>query len=131
MSLIRVSLATIVGYFAAVRLPPLLGVDLRYGAVALTAVAGMTGWIEFLLLRNRLERRIGSVRLPAGALGRLLLASTAGALVAAGADWMFAVDQPILRAVVALVPFGLAYLGTARMLGLNEADTFMRRFRRR
>jgi len=131
MSLVRVGVSTVLGYLAAIHVPPLIGVDLRYGAVALTSVAGATGWLEFLLLRNRLERRIGAVRLPAGRLSRLLLASAAGALVGIGADWILAVSQPLARALVTLLPFGLAYLAAARGLGLDEAEILIRRFRSR
>jgi putative peptidoglycan lipid II flippase len=129
MSLIRVVTSTILGYLAAVNLPPMLGTDLRYGAVALTSVAGAAGWLEFLLLRNRLESRIGSARLPAGSLGRLLLASSSGAVAALSADWLIPVQQPVVRALVTLLPFGLAYFAVARKLGLEEAETLIRRFR--
>lgn len=131
MSLTRVGVSTILGYVAAVHLPPAIGVEPRYGAVALTGVAGAAGWLEFLLLRNRLERRIGTVRLPAGMPGRLLLASAAGALAGAGADWMLGLDQPVLRALAILVPFGAVYLAATHHLGLNEASTLIRRFSRR
>jgi len=107
----------------------MLGTDLRYGAVALTSVAGAAGWLEFLLLRNRLESRIGSARLPAGSLGRLLLASSSGAVAALSADWLIPVQQPVVRALVTLLPFGLAYFAVARKLGLEEAETLIRRFR--
>jgi putative peptidoglycan lipid II flippase len=129
MSLIRVVTSTILGYLAALKLPAMLGVELRYGAVALTSVAGAAGWLEFLLLRSRLESRIGAARLPAGSLARLLLASFAGALAALGADWLIPVEQPVVRALVALLPFGLAYFAAARRLGLEEVDTLIRRFR--
>jgi putative peptidoglycan lipid II flippase len=47
------------GMDARCRLPPLLGIDPRWGAAALAASAGVAGWIEFALLRRSLAKRIG------------------------------------------------------------------------
>jgi putative peptidoglycan lipid II flippase len=131
MSLARVGVSTVLGYLAAVHLPPIIGVELRYGAVALTGVAGAAGWLEFLLLRDRLERRIGAARLPVGMLSRLFLASAAGALAGTAADWMLQTGQPILRAIIALVPFGAVYLAVAHLLGQRGGEGLIRRLRPR
>src|SRR5262249_47536838 len=46
-SIIRIALTTVLGYLCALRLPPLLGIDLRWGVAGLTASAGLAGWVEF------------------------------------------------------------------------------------
>ena len=43
------------------------GIDPKWGAAGLTASAGVAGWVEFLLLRRGLNRRIGRTGHPAGA----------------------------------------------------------------
>ncbi|HEX8189227.1 MAG TPA: murein biosynthesis integral membrane protein MurJ, partial [Pyrinomonadaceae bacterium] len=48
---LHVALATVLGYLFALWLPPLFGLDLRWGAVGLTVSAGLAGWAELVLLR--------------------------------------------------------------------------------
>ena len=110
-AVIRVALTTVLGYLAALQLPGLLGVDAKWGVAGLTASAGVSGWIEFVLLRRALRARIGSD--PVGAL--YLLRLWGAALVAAGAAWAIktTVPQttgPVVFAILILVPFGLIYL---------------------
>src|ERR1044071_7839939 len=82
-ALIRVGLTIGLGYFAAIHLPGLLGMSPAWGAAGLTASAGVAGWVEFLLLRRGLDRRIGVTRLPAEFVARLWTP----ALAAAAAAW--------------------------------------------
>ncbi len=56
---IRVLLTTVLGYLFAFPLPRLLGLETSWGTAGLTASAGLSGWIEFYLLRNALNTRIG------------------------------------------------------------------------
>ncbi|HMC20450.1 MAG TPA: murein biosynthesis integral membrane protein MurJ, partial [Thermoanaerobaculia bacterium] len=74
-AMLRVALTGVLGYLFALPLRPLLIDALRLahvplpiiqgstkplGAIALTATAGIAGWLEFLLLRRALARRIGA-----------------------------------------------------------------------
>src|SRR5204863_7857458 len=56
---LRVFLTLVLGYFAALPLPRMLHIDPRWGVAGLTASAGIAGWVEFVLLRSRLGKRIG------------------------------------------------------------------------
>lgn len=109
-AMIRVALTTVLGFLCARTLPPILGVDLRYGAAGLTASAGISGWIEFLLLRRALAKRIGEAPVGAALLARLW----ASAIVAAAAAWAIKLYLPIhnpkLAAVEILIPFGAIYI---------------------
>jgi putative peptidoglycan lipid II flippase len=58
-AVLRVTLTIGLGYLCALPLPVALGIDPRWGAAGLTASAGMAGWVEFVLLRRALNRRIG------------------------------------------------------------------------
>jgi putative peptidoglycan lipid II flippase len=108
---LRVGLTTVLGYLAALELPGLLNLEPRWGAAGLTASAGLAGWVEFLLLRRGLDRRIGSTRLSAGYAARLW----APALLAAAVGWgvlLVLRDRvgPIATALAVLLPFGIVYL---------------------
>jgi putative peptidoglycan lipid II flippase len=130
-AVVRVALTTVLGYFFALRLPGLMGVPARWGVAGLTVSAGMAAWIELILLRRSLNRRIGRTGLGAGYLAKIGTA----AFAAAGIGWMlhtwFGQHSPVLTALVVLPPFGLAYFAIARLLGLSEALAFLRVFRPR
>jgi len=49
---------------AHVPLPNLPGGTLLFGVVGLTASAGVAGWLEYILLRRALQRRIGPIVFP-------------------------------------------------------------------
>ena len=59
-AVIRVVLTLGLGYLCALPLPRLDRDRPRWGAAGLTASAGIAGWVEFLLLRATLNRRIGA-----------------------------------------------------------------------
>jgi putative peptidoglycan lipid II flippase len=130
-AVVRVALTTVLGYFFALHLPTLLGMETRWGVAGLTVSAGIAGWIEMILLRRSLNLRIGPSGLAMGYLARISLA----AFSAAGIGWLlrawFGHHHPVLIAIVVLLPYGLAYLGMAMLLGLSEARIFIRSFRNR
>jgi putative peptidoglycan lipid II flippase len=130
-ALLRMVLTTVLGYIAAIVLPPRLGVDRLWGTAGLTASAGVSGWIEFLLLRRTLNRRIGQTGLTAGYSTRLWMA----ALVGAGSAWAVKITMPavppILLAAATLVPYGLVYFGLTIWSGIPEARSVLSRMRRR
>jgi putative peptidoglycan lipid II flippase len=109
-AIIRVILTTVLGYFFAKPFPHLIGIDQRWGVAGLTASAGISGWIEFLLLRRALSERIGED--PVGSLYLLRLWSAA--IIAAGLAWSikltFGNVHPIILAIITLGPFGALYL---------------------
>ena len=61
----RVAVGTVLGAAGALLLPELLGINARWGAAGLTLAASLAGWVELVLLRRALERRIGSIGLDA------------------------------------------------------------------
>ncbi|HKG97016.1 MAG TPA: murein biosynthesis integral membrane protein MurJ, partial [Pyrinomonadaceae bacterium] len=58
-AVLRVGLGSVLGYFCSIHLPGLLGLNSRLGAAGITVASGLAGWVEFLLLRNSLNKRIG------------------------------------------------------------------------
>ena len=109
-AIIRVTLTTILGYLCALPLPRVLGIDPKWGAAGLTASAGVAGWIEFLLLRHALSKRIGTAHVGVAWMARLW----ASAIVAAALAWAiklnWPVQQPQLAAAATLIPFGAIYI---------------------
>ena len=83
-ALVRVTLTTVLGYVSAFWLPGPLGLAPRWGAAGLTASAGIAGWVEMLMLRRTMNRRIGPTGLPAAYVAKLWTAAAAGAAVAWG-----------------------------------------------
>jgi putative peptidoglycan lipid II flippase len=129
-AIIRVVLTTVLGYLAAIPLPPLLGLDPRWGAAGLTASAGIAGWVEFLLLQRGLARRIGAPGLASGYLLRIWTAAILGAGLGLGVGTVLPQVHPVVRAALVLTPFGLAYLGLAHVFGIPEVKSLTRRIRR-
>jgi putative peptidoglycan lipid II flippase len=60
-AVLRVALTLILGYLFALPLPPLLGIDRRWGVAGLALSAGIAGWVEFVMLRRALHQQIGVV----------------------------------------------------------------------
>ena len=89
-AVLRVVLTIGLGYLFALPLPVALGVDPRWGAAGLTASAGIAGWVEFVLLRRALNRRLGPTGLPVPVVVRLWSAAAA----AAGAAWALRAALP-------------------------------------
>jgi putative peptidoglycan lipid II flippase len=117
---IRVFLTTILGYFSAIPLPHLLGIESRWGVAGLTVSAGIATWVEFLLLRRTLNLRIGATGLSVS----FLVKSWGAALIAAGIGrgLLLAVrhHNPVIVAIVVLGPYGIAYFAGTALFGLRE-----------
>jgi putative peptidoglycan lipid II flippase len=127
---IRVCLTVGLGYLFALPLPGWLGLEPRWGAAGLTVSAGMAGWLEFLLLRRALNRRIGRTGIPLSLSVRLW----GSAVVSAGAGLLIRrlvpVHQPIVLAIFLLGTYGAVYLALTAGLGVAEAGGLLRRLKR-
>jgi putative peptidoglycan lipid II flippase len=140
-AVIRVILTTGLGYFFALVLPGLLGLDRKLGAAGLTASAGLAGWVEFYLLRREMDKRIGRTRLVPARMVRLWGAALAGAaipwayklVVDRGAPILTAHETAVrskLMALALLSVYGLTYLGITAAFGIPEARNVFDRGRR-
>ncbi len=126
-AIIRVALTTVLGYLSALPLPRLLGIEPKWGVAGLTASAGIAGWVEFVLLRRTLNKRIGQTGLAPSYVGKLWL----GAAVGAGAGWAFKLMvgqwRPIPLAIVVLGAYGITYFAITAAFGLAEARNVLGR----
>jgi putative peptidoglycan lipid II flippase len=120
-AVIHVILATALGYFAAIVLPPRLGIPSLWGTVGLTTSASLAAWIELMLLRRTLNQRVGKTGLPLSVSIRLWSA----AAIAAGMAWAIKLavpaTHPIAIAAFVLIPYGLIFVGLTTLWGISEA----------
>jgi putative peptidoglycan lipid II flippase len=130
-AMVHVGLATILGYLFAIPLPRSLGVDPTWGAAGLTASAGLAAWLEMLLLRRKLNVRIGRTGLSGGYLAALW----GSAIAAAAAAWVVKLALPALHpiaiAVLVLAPYGVVFFGACAALRVPETATALARVTRR
>jgi len=127
-AIIRVMLTSALGYLCALQLPKLLGIDPRWGVAGLTASAGFSGWLEMLLLRRGMNRRIGYIDFQPAYFSKLWVS----AVIAAAVGWSLRLGlhphQPLIAAAVILIPYGLVYLGMTATLGIDQTGALMKRF---
>ncbi|MGI8837446.1 MAG: murein biosynthesis integral membrane protein MurJ [Pyrinomonadaceae bacterium] len=120
-AIIRVALTTALGYLFALPLPVALGINPKWGVAGLTASAGIAGWIEFVLLRRSLNRRIGKTGLAGSYVLKLWLA----ALIAAGIGWglklLVGNFHPLPLAAVVLGSYGVSYFAITSAFGIPAA----------
>lgn len=126
-AIIHVVLTTVLGYVCALPLPRYLGVDPKWGVVGLTGSASIAAWIEFVLLRRSLNRRIGRTGLPLTYLGKLWLGAIMGAGVGWGIKLLVGPLHPVPLAILVLNAFGLTYFGVTALLGVSEVRHLARR----
>jgi putative peptidoglycan lipid II flippase len=120
-AIVRVALTTVFGYLFAIPLPRALGIAPEWGAAGLTASAGIAGWIEMLLLRRRLNARIGRTGLPVDYTAKLWSAAAAGAAVGWAIKIAIGAVHPIIAATLVLGAYGAVYGGGVLALRIPEA----------
>jgi putative peptidoglycan lipid II flippase len=130
-AVIRVGLVAALGYLLAIAVPPLIGIEARWGAAGLTISAGFAGWVEFALLRRSLQSRIGSLAIPASLLAKTWIAALVAAVAATGLRWFVPADQLVLRGVLLVGVYGGLYLSLAHLMGLFEVRALFARALRR
>jgi putative peptidoglycan lipid II flippase len=114
----RLAVATVLGYVSAVMLPPLVGLDLKWGTAGLTASAGIAGWIELALLRRSLVSRVGHVAPPLAYTLTLWGAAGIAGLASRGVYVLLPHLPPVITGAVVLPVFGSLFLGLSRAAGV-------------
>jgi len=118
---IRVLLTTVLGYLCAIKLPPVLGLDPKWGVAGLTASAGIAGWIEYLLLRHSMNSRIGRTGVRAIYLFKLWGAAAVAAVVGFGLKMILPPMHAIPLAILVLGTYGVLYFLIGAALKVVEA----------
>jgi len=130
-AIVRVTLGIVMGYLFAIPLPRWLGIPAMWGAAGLAVSAGLTGWIEMLLLRRTLNQRIGSTGVPMGHAAKLW----GSAIAAGGMAWAVKLAlpawHPVVVAGIVLGAYGLGFLAVTLALRVPEASAALERAIRR
>jgi putative peptidoglycan lipid II flippase len=104
---------------------------LSLGPVGLALGASVGAWLEWLLLRAKLVRRMGKINTGLGYYARTFGAAFAAAAVGFGASLLIESFHPLMKAAIVGSTFGVVYFATAFALGLGEARVFVHSVLRR
>ena len=126
-SMVRVALTTVLGYLFALPLPRLLGIDPHWGAAGLTASAGVAGWVEFSLLRSRLNARIGTTGVPSRFVALLWLCAAIAVAAGWGVRMLTVGRNHLVGGLLVLATYGLVYLAASLIAGVPEARSAVAR----
>jgi putative peptidoglycan lipid II flippase len=118
------------GYLFAFPLPSLLHLDPKCGLPGLTASAGIAGWVEFLLLRGSLQRRIGSFALPASIGFRIWAAAIFAAVIVFPLKQFWVGLHPLIAGAIFLPLYGGLYAAGTLALRIPEARLITRFWKR-
>jgi len=127
----RVVLTVISGYLCAIPLPPMLGIAQKWGVAGLTISAGVSGWVEFVLLRRALNKRIGWTGLERSFLAKLWTLALGAAAVGFFMKLHMQGFGPRIQGLAILSTYGALYLFGAWMLALPELKQFTDQITRR
>lgn len=114
-------------------LPHGLGGASAVGVVGISTASAFAAWIEFLLLRRGIRRRIGSGQSKTAFLGKLWVAAILAGLAALAVDLanLRLPLQALSEAILACGVFGIVYFGVAFVLRVPEVQATLSRFVRR
>jgi len=149
-AVIRVLLSAVLAYVSVRYGPGWFGVPVEIGAVGITATTGFAAWLEYLLLRRALARRIGPTGIPARRLALFWAsAGVAGGLALLGKVWLTRMVgpapslarawgagvlpapamSPVLVAALLVPLFGGVYLGLTSLGGASQLRSVLARLR--
>ena len=126
-AIVRVVLSGVLGYFFAIHLPGLLGLDPKLGAAGLTSSAGIAGWIEFVLLRHSMNKRIGRTGLPIIYSVKLWTGAIVSAGIGLGLKLLVNGWHPVPLAIVVLGGYGVSYFLIEYALRVQQAQMIIGR----
>ncbi|HUA80857.1 MAG TPA: murein biosynthesis integral membrane protein MurJ [Dyella sp.] len=115
-AMVRLAFTAVLGLASALLGPRLLGISLQWGAVGLTASAGVAGWIEFHLLRRKMNKKLGATGVTASMMIKLWSAAVLAALAACAVEHYTPEHRPIVTALFVLSTYGVAYFAVTFLL---------------
>lgn len=114
---VRVLVSIVIGVIAMIPLDRYGFSGLRLGAAGLAMGASCAAWVEFVMLRRALARKIGAHGPGAGPIVRLTLAASLAAALGVALQLILPPAQPWVVALETLLPFGVLYLVATALLG--------------
>ncbi len=124
-ALVRVTLTLVLGYLCAIPLPHAIGIGQRWGVVGLTASAGVAAWVEFVMLRLSLNRRLGWTGIERPYLIRLWAMALTAAAIGIAVKFSLPHFNARLAALLVIVVYSAAYLALAYLTNEPELQRFI------
>ena len=129
---VRIFFTTVLGILFAFYLPEWLGFEARWGTVGLTASAGVAGWIEFYLLRRKLNQKIGKTGLPLPLQIKLWGSAIISAVFALGLRRVLPQDaHVILTSGIVLSLYGVLYILITFLLNIAHSRDLVGKIKHR
>ncbi len=125
--LVRVTLGASLGLVAVLVMPQALGIPMRWGAAGITAASGIAGWVEFIMLRRALQRRLGPFDLPTSELAKLWTAALVAAVPSTALRLALPDLEPMLLAALTVSVNAVTYLALTTWWAIPEAAVITNR----
>jgi putative peptidoglycan lipid II flippase len=126
-AVMRILVGSGLGYLCAIPLPPMVGIEARWGVAGLTLASGLASWVELTLLHHTLNRHIGHT----GLLWPVVAKLWGAAIVSAAVAWIVKLilnpQYPIVMAIAVLGLYGVVYFGVTYGCGVAEAKVVVGR----
>ena len=128
-AVVRVSLTLVLGYTFALPLRVALGLPPRSGAAAITTASSIAAWVEFMLLRKAVGRRVGRTPIQRKRLAALWGAALLGAAAAVAARLALPFAGPLAAGLITIGVYGAVYFLVAAAFGVDDAVAIARRLK--
>ena len=130
-ALVRLAFTAVLGLASALLIPKALGISMQWGAVGLTASAGVAGWIEFHLLRRGMNKKLGATGVTLPLMAKLWTAAGVAACAAGALELYLPAAGPIVAAVFVLATYGVIYFAVTFMLRIRTCRDVVGKLLRR
>ena len=130
-ALVRLAVTAGLGLASALFLPAMLGIAAQWGVVGLTASAGVAGWIEFHLLRSKMNKKLGPTGVSMRTMFKLWSAACVAALAACAVEYLAPGNGPIFTAVYVLGVYGVVYFAATYLMHIKECVELLGKLLRR
>jgi putative peptidoglycan lipid II flippase len=130
-ALVRLAFTVVLGLASALIIPKMLGISMQWGAVGLTASAGVAGWIEFHLLRRGINKKLGATGVTLSLMAKLWTAAGIAACAAGVVEHYLPAVGPIITAIVVLATYGVIYFAATFMLRIRTCRDVVGKLLRR
>lgn len=126
-AIVRVAVSISLGWFLALRLPSMLGLESRWGVVGITLAASAAAWLEWYLLRGKLPEGLAHRAPPARQGAAILIGAILAAALGVAVRQIVGTLHPIPLAVIVLGAYGIAYLTLTWVFRVPQARALTKR----
>jgi putative peptidoglycan lipid II flippase len=113
------------------RVPQMPGGENALAVIGISTASACAAWIEFLLLRRGIRKRVGAGEPKTGYFMKLWIAALAGGAAGVVAGRFLDLGSHLIEALLVCTIFGVVYFGVAFAMGVQEVRATLGRFIRR